>query len=132
MPERDFRVAGREPSGKKQRNLLTYVLIVAVIVLAIVCIALVMTTSGMLNGSATEEEADTVATMQTLPPDTTPARVEEEPVVKPVIRTEVPEEIPAESEEIEIETPQPSTATEAPAPAPAASPTPEPAAPTEG
>ena len=118
----------RSVEPKKQRNLLTYILIVAVIVLAIVCIALVFTTSGVLN-SDEAEEADSVATMQMLPPDTTPAKVEEEPVVKPVIRTAVPEEIPAESEEIEIEAPAPASAPAsvepAPAPAPAPAPTPE-------
>ena len=118
----------RSVEPKKQRNLLTYILIVAVIVLAIVCIALVFTTSGVLN-SDEAEEADSVATMQMLPPDTTPAKVEEEPVVNPVIRTAVPEEIPAESEEIEIEAPAPvpapASVEPAPAPAPAPAPTPE-------
>ena len=111
---------------KKQRNLLTLILIVAVIVLAIVCIALVFTTSGVLNNDEEDINADTVTTMQTLPPDTTPARVET-PEAKPVIRTVVPEEvIPAESEEIEIEATTPSapattepTSTHAPEPAPA-------------
>lgn len=114
---------------KKQRNLLTLILIVAVIVLAIVCIALVFTTSGVLNNDEEDINADTVTTMQTLPPDTTPARVET-PEAKPVIRTVVPEEvIPAESEEIEIEAPAattntpaapaPPTPTHAPEPAPA-------------
>lgn len=118
----------RSVEPKKQRNLLTYILIVAVIVLAIVCIALVFTTSGVLNNDDAGE-VDSVATMQTLPPDTTPARVVEEPVAKPVIRTEVPEEIPAESEEIEIEAPAAApSASEEPAPAPAAAPTPTPAA----
>ena len=115
----------RSVQPKKQRNLLTYILIVAVIVLAIVCIALVFTTSGIFN-SDTEEVEDTVATMQTLPPDTTPARVEVEPEVKPVIRTEVAEEIPAESEEIEINTPEPAAAAPEPAPEPVPAPEPSP------
>ena len=122
MPEQN-RERSVEP--KKQRNLLTLILIVAVIVLAIVCIALVFTTSGVLNNSA-DEETDTVATMQTLPPDTTPARVEEQPEAKPVIHTPVPEEIPAESEEIEIEAPSAPAAEPQPAPAPEPAPAPAP------
>lgn len=92
----------KQPEPKKQRNLLTYILIVAVILLAVVCIALVVTTSGVLNAPAAES-ADTVAAMQSLPPDTTPARVEAEPQAKPIAHPILPEEIPAESEEIEIE-----------------------------
>ena len=118
---------------KKQRNLLTLILIVAVIVLAIVCIALVFTTSGVLNNDEEDINADTMTTMQTLPPDTTPARVET-PEAKPVIRTVVPEEvIPAESEEIEIEatTPSAPATTNTPAapapPAPTHAPEPAPA-----
>ena len=112
-----------EPEPKKQRNLLTYVLIVAVIVLAIVCVALVITTSGALNG--TPEEEDTVAVAQQLPPDTTPARVEAEPEAKPIIRSVVEEEVlPEATEEIEIEaTPQ----NNQPAPAEAPAPEPQPA-----
>lgn len=106
--QRNFPPRYEQPEPKKQRNLLTYILIVAVIVLAIVCIALVVTTSGVLNSSS-NDNTDSITGIQTLPPDTQAVYVEEEPETKPVIRTELQEELPVENEEIQPEA-QPSEA----------------------
>ena len=106
--QRGFPPRYEQPEPKKQRNLLTYILIVAVIVLAIVCIALVVTTSGVLNSSS-NDNTDSITGIQTLPPDTQAVYVEEEPETKPVIRTELQEELPVESEEVQPEA-QPSEA----------------------
>lgn len=100
--QRGFPPRYEQPEPKKQRNLLTYILIVAVIVLAIVCIALVVTTSGVLNSSS-NDNTDSITGIQTLPPDTQAVYVEEEPETKPVIRTELQEEITFENENAENE-----------------------------
>ena len=106
--QRGFPPRYEQPEPKKQRNLLTYILIVAVIVLAIMCIALVVITSGVLNNNG-DNSADSITGIQSLPPDTTLIHMKEEPQTKPVILTEMQEELPVESEEIQPEA-QPSEA----------------------